>query len=42
METAVIEQAYGNLIFCFPLIRREAILIKLRNNIHTIRIQAGM
>ena len=31
-----------NLIFCFPLIKTRSDLIKLRNNIHTIRIYAGM
>ena len=41
-EAAVIEQVYRNLIFCFPLIRTRSDLIKLRNNIHTIRIYAGM
>ena len=41
-EKAVMEQVNRNLIFCIPLLRTISDLIELRNNIHTIRIYAGM
>jgi hypothetical protein len=42
MDTAVIEQVTRNLIFLLPAYKNAKRLIKLRNNIHTIRIYAGM